>query len=282
MGSWFVYDKEQLQVRDDDPRGALLKVPTTREDLVFSDKSIDIRSKRAVMKLLRFLMEFEAQEDVWQPFADKPFSEFLSGQFKLPSRLHSLFFALTLSLDPPQNTTTAFALPKIARHLRSTGQLGPGFNSVIPKWGGLSEISQVACRAGAVGGAVYVLNKELKTATESDQEEYNQSRLDVTLSDDEKVKASWIAGTGENLPPGSNGLDREDSTSANIIRRSISIVSSTLSTLFPALAEGGPPPAGAVVVFPAYSLSENSSSVYLIIHSSDTGECPEGQCESSS
>jgi len=42
------------------------------------------------------------------------------------------------------------------------GMFGPGFGSVIPKWGGLSEVAQVACRAGAVGGAVYVLGKDIK------------------------------------------------------------------------------------------------------------------------
>lgn len=278
MGSWFVYNKEQSQASEDTKaRGTLLKIPTTREDLVFSDKSIDIRSKRAVMRVLRFLMDYEAHEDLWHPYAAKPFSVLLTEQFKLPARLHGLFFALTLSLESPQNSTTTFALPRIARHLRSTGQLGTGFSSVIPKWGGLSEISQVACRAGAVGGAVYALCNGMQTPVEIGTEDTDdKTHFDVTLSNNEKVKASWIVGTGDDISSlGSQG----DDSGGQTIKRSISVVSSALPSLFPALAEGGPPPAGAVAVFPAESLSDISLPVYLIIHSSDTGECPQGQCK---
>jgi len=274
MGSWFVFDRSSAHDGDSTSTGTLLKIPTTREDLVFSDKSIDIRSKRAVMKVLRFLVEFESQEEIWQPFADKPFAEFLTSHFKLPGRLHGLFYALTLSLNQPQETTTAFALPRIARHLRTTGHFGPGFNSVIPKWGGLSEIAQVGCRAGAVGGAIYVLNKGLKKATRT-SEESHEDRTSAVLSDDEHVKTSWIVGTEENLPAASTPHD--DSKSGPNIRRSVTIVSSALPSLFPPLAEGAPPPAGAVVVFPASSFSDESSPVYLIIHSSETGQCPQGQ-----
>ena len=271
MGSWFVFDQGDASGAETVSQGTLLKIPTTREDLVFSDKSIDIRSKRAVMKVLRFLVEFEAQEEVWKPYADKSFSEFLTTHFKLPSRLHGLFHALTLSLNQPQETTTSFALPRIARHLRTTGLFGPGFNSVIPKWGGLSEIAQVACRAGAVGGAVYVLNKGLKETSSS------EGKLDVQLSDDEGIKVPFVAGTEENLSHRSSSKDSVAVKDAKPVHRAISIISSALSSLSPPLAEGAPPPAGAVVVFPADSIATDSLPVYLIIHSSDTGECPQGQ-----
>lgn len=266
MGSWFVFDKSAANAES---KATLWKIPTTREDLVFSDNSIDIRSKRAVMKVLRFLMEYETHEEQWRPYAQKPFSAFLLEHFKLAERFHSLFSALTLSLDGPEHTDTAFALPRIARHLRSMGHLGSGFNAVIPKWGGLSEIAQVGCRAGAVGGAVYVLNKGMKTVSDSE----------VTLGDGEKVKTPWIAGTREEIGQAGSQAETTSTTTGKVIRRSISIVSSALPSLFPTLAEGGPPPAGAVVVFPGSSLGDDSPPVYLIIHSSDTGECPQGQCE---
>ena len=46
----------------------------------------------------------------------------------------------------------------------------PGFGSVISKWSGLVEIAQVACRAGAVGGGVYVLNKGFEVNEKLDQQ----------------------------------------------------------------------------------------------------------------
>jgi RAB protein geranylgeranyltransferase component A len=278
MGSWFVYDQGQANDHGEISHSTLQRIPTTREDLVFSDKSIDIRSKRAVMKVLRFLVEVETHEEVWKPFADKPLHQFLTAHFKLPTRLHGLFSALTLSLDHPNDTSTNFALPRIARHLRTIGLFGPGFNSVIPKWGGLSEIAQVACRAGAVGGAVYVLNKGLKDTEQAQAESGGAKPLSVMLSDDDTIKTSWIVGTEENVPafPPTQSV----STERRMISRSITVLSSTLPSLFPALAEGAPPPAGAVVVFPAGTLAVDSLPVYLIIHSSDTGECPQGQSKS--
>jgi hypothetical protein len=56
--------------------------------------------------------------------------------------------------------------------------------------------------------------------------------------------------------------------------------------LFPSPADGAPPPAVALVVFAAGSLNSgplpsniNDQPIYLVIHSSETGECPTGQCE---
>jgi RAB protein geranylgeranyltransferase component A len=44
---------------------------------------------------------------------------------------------------------------------------------MVPKWGSSAKISQVACRAGAVGGGVYVLGVgagTLETITEDSEE----------------------------------------------------------------------------------------------------------------
>ena len=296
MGTWFVYNPEP-QARGNDAgeseastsNGSLLRIPTTREDLVFSDKSIDLRSKRAVMRVLRFIMEYETQQDIWAPYKTRPFSDLLTEHFKLPLHLHGLFLALTLSLDPPQKTSTTFALPRIARHLRSTGRLGSGFNSVIPKWGGLAEIAQVACRAGAVGGGVYVLNKGImEKACLATQEETGSedARYVVKLADGERIKATWIAGAAEDLDSSHMPSTKaQDPICIPAVFRSISIIASPLTSLFPSLAEDSPAPAGAIVVFPSGSLSKgdgrDQQPVYLIIHSSDTGECPNGQSECS-
>ncbi|KAE9970369.1 hypothetical protein BLS_004951 [Venturia inaequalis] len=300
MGSWWVFSpgKPSDKPSSSDSiasasTGTLMRIPTTREDVVFSDKSIDLRSKRAVIKILRFVMDYENQQELWEPYSSRPFSDFLTEQFKLATTLHGLFLALTLSLDPPNKTYTSFALPRIARHLRSTGKLGAGFSSVIPKWGGLSEIAQVACRAGAVGGGVYVLAKGVKQftkvegsvaksiedqaikSTKATVDSESSMSYTVKLDGDDTVSTEWIAGSKQ---PSTSGSD--DAVSIRTISRSISIVSSPLSSLFPTLAEGSPPPSGSVVIFPSDSLGgygTGTPPVYLIIHSSDTGECPTGQ-----
>ena len=220
------------------------------------------------MKFLRFITEFEEQTDVWDNHRQQPFPEFLSGQFKLPASLHGPLLALALSPSSSSQTTTEFALPRIARHLRSIGVFGSGFGAVIPKWGGLAEISQVSCRACAVGGGVYVLGKGL-SSIDSDTLT-TEDNVKLHLKDGEAVTAKWVVG-------GSSSAADKDTHC-----RSTTIVSSSLAPLFPPIAEDAPAPASAVVVFPSGSLSlddadEELPPVHIFVHSSDTGECPTGQ-----
>lgn len=313
MGSWWTYsggnsqrqksgDVEQ-ETRSEEHSDAssqeeakLLKIPTNREDVAFSDSSLDLRAKRSLMKILRFIMDFENQTETWEPYSSRPFSDFLSEQFKLPSSLHDMLIALTLTPFPPPQTTTNFALPRIARHLRSTGRLGPGFSSIIPRWGGISEIVQVACRAAAVGGAVYVLDKDIVSVASRMlpnmvEENPTQAALDhvtLELEKGDTVAARWVVGTEDDFEALTDTTDYEQPLATEMphaFTRSISIVSSPLKSLFPVV-EGAQPPAGAVVVFPSGSITlpegvtmerEELPPVYLILHSSDTGECPAGQ-----
>jgi len=271
MGSWWLYSKPDSTTASE-TNGALLRIPTNREDIAFSDTSIDLRSKRTVMKVLRFVVEYENHSELWEPFKDKPFVLFLQDHFKLSPPLVDLFLSLAMSPHSVQATTTIFALPRIARHLRSIGRLGPGFSSVIPKWGGLSEIAQVGCRAGAVGGAVYVLHKNI-TKVES-----SGDSTTIYLSSGDKVRTKWLVGSAPDMP--SSRL----TASASVSSRAVSILASKLQSLFPARTEGAPPPAGAVVIYPAGSLQieglNADAYVHLIIHSSDTGECPKDQSKS--
>jgi RAB protein geranylgeranyltransferase component A len=249
------------------PSGKLLKVPNGRED-VFQDQDLDFKAKRALIKFLRFIGDYEEQTEVWEAHRQQPFSAFLSQQFKVPATLQGPLLALTLSPAPSHQTTTEYALPRIARHLRSIGVFGAGFGAVVPKWGGLAEISQVSCRACAVGGGVYVLGKGLSSSKEP--AETTESGTKLRLKDGEVVTAKWIIG-------GSSSTAPEDSYC-----RSMAIVSSPLTPLFPPIAEEAPLPASAVVVFPSGSLSLSSQTeglppVQIFVHSSDTGECPTGQ-----
>jgi len=260
VGSWWVYASEGTTKQ-------LLKVPNGRED-VFQDHQLDFKAKRALMKFLRFISEYEEQTEVWDDFRQQPFPTFLSEQFKIPATLQGPLLALTLSPSGSSQTTTEYALPRIATHLRSIGVFGAGFGAVIPKWGGLAEISQVSCRACAVGGGVYVLGKGLtpNTGTETTPE----GDVKLHLKDGEAVTAKWVVG-------GSSSTAEEDAYC-----KSTTIVASTLAPLFPPIAEEAPAPASAVVVFPSGSLSLDDADgelppVHIYVHSSDTGECPSGQ-----
>ena len=291
VGSWWIYNRDENSEAD-----SLRRIPGGRED-VFAEKSIDLRSTRALMKFLKLAADSEAHNRILEDWGQKPFPEFLESHFSIPNRLQPPLLALTLSPNPPAETLTSYALPRIHRHLTSTGIFGPGFGSVIPKWGGLAEIAQVACRAGAVGGGVYVLKKGFakdknldKQNPEGDMTDVDTASqiLTVRLDDGEEVKAHWIVGSKDNLP---SRAEKYPGTQALQVARSITVVSSPLSQLFPPPGEGAPPSAGAVIVYPtgslkaefegeaASDLTTGLAPVYLMAHSSDTGECPAGQCE---
>jgi RAB protein geranylgeranyltransferase component A len=273
LGSWWL-----LSVTDATrpETHKLVRIPSSREELAFSGDFVDIRSKRSVMKVLRFIGEYEEQPEVWEPFREHPFADFLGEKFKLQAAMVDLVLALVLSTAPSDEISTEYALPRIARHLRSIGRLGPGFSSVIPKWGGLSEIAQVACRAGAVGGFVYVLGRDVETVKTKEGDEYP---FELALAKGDVVRAKKIVGSVDDLPkdePKPSGDKRRSG-----VARSISIVSSPLEPLFPTLTEGAPPPAGSMVIVPTGSINFNGTfnmgAIYLVIHSTDTGECPKGQ-----
>ena len=311
VGSWWIYERkkaweEARQENAGGPQttvsvGSLKRIPGGRED-VFGDKSIDLRSARSLMKFLKLAADTEAHSSILEAWGSKPFSDFLETHLGIPLQLQAPLLALTMSPHPPANTLTSYALPRIHRHLTSVGMFGPGFGSVISKWGGLAEIAQVACRAGAVGGGVYVLNKGFETNKNPDQQALGRegNRLDeatqistVRLKEGEEIQTHWIVGSDWDLPSKLEAFTSGEAV-PDFVSRSVNIISSPLSLLFPLPAEGAPPPACAVVVFPTGTLQlENESDepkvlmpdpppVYLMIHSSDTGECPAGQCKSSS
>ncbi|GAB7342239.1 hypothetical protein MBLNU457_g0483t1 [Dothideomycetes sp. NU457] len=293
VGSWFVYQKTP----DDEPpgqsvvhgaswfSGKLGRVPNSRED-IFADPSLSLKAKGALVKFLRFVANYEEKTEEWEPQKDMPFPDFLSSKFKIAADFHGPLLALTMSTLPPQQTSTGFAIARIANHLRSIGLFGPGFSAVLAKWGGLSEITQVACRAGAVNGATYVLNKSIESIEDAMSE--GGRKLTVQLDGGDTVSADIIVGSEDQFPSGISGATTPSATSPEsqplVVSRSISIISSTLPSLFPVTAEGGSTPGGAVIFFPAESLAKagesstsNALPVYLLVHSCDTGECPKGQ-----
>lgn len=269
VGSWFT-----VNALSDGPnfQPSLTKVPSGRED-VFRDNTLDLRAKRSLMKLLRFVGSYdeEAEHQRWHDVKDKMVTWSLEHQFGLRDAPIAPILALALTPHGEIDTSMEVAVPRIARHMRSTGIFGPGFSAVMPKWGGLAEIAQVACRACAVGGGVYVLNKGIENATKSDDH-----GMALKLSGGEQITTRWLAGCSEDMPPTLNTTPLADDSSMTVTR-SISIVSSPLTSLFPPTSEGGVTPAGAVVTVSVGDAS--SPPVHILAHSSDSGECPAGQCK---
>jgi RAB protein geranylgeranyltransferase component A len=279
--------------------GKLNKIPSGRED-VFTDQTLSREAKRSLMKFLRFVADYDDKPEIWEPYTGKAFLDFVVNEFKVPPELHDALVALTLATSPPSMVTTEFALPRIARHLRSIGIFGPGFGSVLPKFGGLAEITQVGCRAGAVGGATYILGTGLENIGDvyasslieeipaSDRPARKVSEvIAARLKDGVTVKTQWIVGSVDDLPSDVEATSISTSQSANnktsTTHKSISVVSSSMEMLFPRAVEGSPPPAGAVIIFPAESISEpetnvkNVYPVHVFAHNSLSGECPDGQ-----
>lgn len=260
----------------------LSRVPSGRED-VFSDNTLDLRAKRGLMKFLRFVAAYdeEAEQERWDGLRDKLVRESLSSDFALPEPAIAPLLALALS--PTSGSTAASSarndtatmgtvVPRIARHLRSLGMFGPGFAAVLPKWGGLAEITQVACRAGAVGGGIYVLGRGIKSATPG-----GDDSTALELSEGEKITTRWVVGCPEDLPLAHRSSPARDDAAIESTKRSISVVSSPLTTLFPPTSEGGVVPAGAVVIVDVGS--EDGTPVHILVHSNESGECPSGQCK---
>ena len=282
VGSWWIYvphknsESDALIWSAQEAAGKLKKIPGGRED-VFVDNTIDLKSKRSLMKFLRHAANTEALTPILVEWGDRSFHDFLTQQYGIPTQLQSALHALTLSPEPPSRTTTSYALARITRHLTSIGVFGPGFGSVIPKWGGMAEIAQVACRAGAVGGGVYILGQGIQSMSNGSGSTVETSPMTLQLQGGERIRTKWVAGCPADLPLSPEAANHG---SSSYMARSISIVSNSMSVLFPLTAEGAPPPAGAVVVFPEGTTGDQTSPpIYLTVHSSDTGECPAGQCK---
>lgn len=270
-------------------KSSLRKIPSTRED-VFSDDTLPTRDKRALMKFLRWLLGATKSD---QPCAeDVMLSRTLTESFGLPPWLHPPLTALSLSYHDATTSSSQATTLRIKQHLTSIGTFGTGFAAILPKFGGLAEVCQVACRASAVGGATYVLNREVESIVHSTNLSTKSSTLDDTplelcLSRGDRVKSRFVIGCEEDLPKEVTDQITDGTSVAINILHSISIVSATLSHLFAPVSEHGPIPAGVVVA--DFEIDPHSTSqlggaekrpTYLIVHSSDSGDCPPGQCRS--
>jgi RAB protein geranylgeranyltransferase component A len=270
VGSWWIYKDEKLQ-----------RIPSGRED-VFADDTLSRRDKIALMKFLRSVVAEPTSEDPEdlggqeRENDNKTFATLLESDFKISQSLHQPLLALSLSSLPASRTKSSYALPRIKRHLTSIGAFGPGFGAVLPKYGGNAELAQVGCRAGAVGGGVYVLGAAVVGQEPTNDHEH----IKILLSTGETITTSYVTGSIDDLRTVKGPEEEEDGMLKQKLAQSmhcIGIVSSPLKVLFPKTSESGPVPAGAIVLFDDSGNHGDAAPVYLQVHSEDTGECPTNQ-----
>jgi Rab proteins geranylgeranyltransferase component A len=288
VGSWWIYRypvgaEGNICSSESGVSEQLYRVPSSRED-IFADQSISIQLKRKLVKFLRHISQASHEETDDAPHAeddlDLPFSKYLALTFQIPSELHAPLLSLSLSQSSPEWTPARFAVPRIRRHLASIGVFGPGFGSLLAKWGGGSEIAQVGCRALAVGGGVYALNREIQSIDVSEDGMWKDKPCQIQLPNEESIRSEFVVGSRWDLPTSVLG----PKPTCHRVARCITIASSSLRRLFLPTSDDGRIPAGAVVTIPGATLRDARSGsdtppVYLLVHSNETGECPAGQCK---
>ena len=235
-----------------------------------------MRDKRSLMKFLRFVLQEDAQvENALDTVSEQALDDALKSRFKLSATLEAPILALALSPRPANSINLDEATARIQRHMRSVGYFGPGFGAVLAKYGGNAEVSQVACRAQAVGGGTYLLGHGVEAI---DSLSDPGAPIKVRLSDGTEIKSRWIVGGRDDLPRQNRPQSRGDDSLQISTVHSIDVVSDPLKHLFPATSENGPVPA-VVVILVRDETDADSAPIYLQVHSEDTGECPSGQCK---
>ncbi|KAJ6113258.1 hypothetical protein N7523_006575 [Penicillium sp. IBT 18751x] len=274
VGNWWIHSPENSNAenRDLGATRAFHRVPGNRED-IFADTHISMKSKRTLMRFLRHISKSKDEGDVeTEEELSMPFGEYLSSKFGVPQDLHAPLLSLSLSQLSQKSTSANYAVPRVKRHLSSIGAFGPGFGAVVAKYGSAFEILQVACRASAVGGGVYALGTGIQSITDGDVTAEPEYPVEVQLSNGESVRSKVVFGSTWELS------EKEQLSLTTKVARSITVVSSSLASLFPITVEGAPMAASTVLMFPGDTLgSPRSPPVYLRVHSSDTGDCPREQ-----
>ena len=266
VGSFYVFRPS----KDANAKAELAPIPSTRE-AIFATDAIQPRPKRALMKFLKFVMDYTSpeNEEKWRPRVSETLLSFMETESKLDAELRTLILSLTMSLD--DTITVEQGIKAIHRHLTSMGVFGPGFAAVYPKYGGGSEVAQVGCRACAVGGGVYMLGTGTK-AMRPLQGEEDGAKYEVELSEgDIKLKTRTLVREAESVPG-----------SGSRISRLIAVVDSPLTRFFEPVAEDTPNPGVAVIAIPPGSVKDaagiaSTLPINVLAHSSETGECPAGQ-----
>lgn len=266
--------------------GNFREVPCTLEDVVWSTDLTD-RDRGHLGEFLRFIMKHDSDapddqkyREMFDANRNRTLFEFVSTTFPLPPSAITSLSSLTLLPTPPIAMTLEAAVPKLAVHFESLGNI-PDVRSAAAltvAYGGSTELCQVFSRAAAVAGGVNVLGRgvkrveKLETEAETTAEADVKRRLQVELDNDETVKVDWIIGE-DNTKVESEPEPESESVS---MARAAYVVAGELPALFEKKYKDETiTPAAAVVMVP---IAGDGLPVYLVVHSAVTGECPRGQC----
>lgn len=235
------------------------KMSNTKQD-IFTNQSLSLITKRSLMKFIKFAIDWENQQDVWENYKKESIEKFLKEQFKLEKpQIFELIFSIglcnNLSISTPE------ALARIKRYLISFDVYG-NFPVMYSKYGGAGEISQGFCRSAAVAGTTYKLNTRL--------ESFDPKTKIAKFSDNSKIKVNeQVILSPSQAPLNSKFIPNQDYE----IQRLTVIVKKDCKEWF----ENGE--SASIVVFPSGSLSNNNKeAVQAIIMSEDTGITAKDTC----
>ena len=162
--------------------GRVEEVPCSRAD-VFSSNAISVVEKRMLMKFLTFCLDFEQQQDQFEGFEDKPYSEFLQSRRLTPNLQH--FVTHAIAMVKPE-TATMQGLKATQSFLQSLGRYG-NTPFIWPLYGA-GELPQAFCRMCAVFGGLYCLRRGASTITVSETD----SKCTGIISENQLLKCKWL------------------------------------------------------------------------------------------
>ncbi|KAF6010919.1 hypothetical protein HII13_003032 [Brettanomyces bruxellensis] len=226
------------------------KMMSTKEE-IFVDQSINLPTKRLLMRFIKFVLEYELPEGkkIVESHMNENFVDFVHNIFHLsPKQVNE--FCYTLGLSPMPKISVPQGLSRVRRYLISFSVYGDFLRCIQN-----TEDPVRYHRDFVVRQPLQYYDPKTKIAYLNDG-----SKVNIT----EKVVCS-----PSQAPGGSKNVPKMQYE----VTRLISIVEKSCKEWF---AEGEN---AAVVVFPPKTLSTmNAYPVQAIIMGSGTGSCPDGQC----
>lgn len=240
---------------------------TTKED-IFTDQSILLQTKRALMKFLKFVLQDNADEskkELLRANSTTPIETFLKENFRLESpQTDELIYSIGLCYA--KDTKTPEALARIKRFLVSFDVYG-SFPVMMLKYGGPGEISQGFCRSAAVADATYKLDTRLV--------DFDPQEKIAKFDDGSRVKINEKIVVSPTQTPkflSKNYAELAEKLQLFTVTRLITIVRKDCKEWI------SDKECSAVVVFPPGSLPTNNQfSVQVLIQNGGSGVCPEGE-----
>lgn len=244
------------------------KLSNTTKEEIFTDQSILLQTKRALMKFLKFVLQDNADEskqELLRNNSNTPIEAFLKDNFRLESpQTDELIFSI--GLCNAKGTKTPEALARIKRFLVSFDVYG-NFPVMMLKYGGPGEISQGFCRSAAVADSTYKLDTRLV--------DFDPQEKVAKFNDGSSVKINEKIVVSPTQTPkflAKNYAELEEKLQLFTVTRLTTIVRNDCKEW---IAENE---TSAIVVFPPNSLPTNNQySVQVLIQNGGSGVCPVGE-----